>query len=48
MTRKTIIGLAFLLAIVLLFVAGFRYMMSDKSPANMITGVRSIGPQPSR
>jgi len=48
MSRKPLIGLLVLLIIVGLMIAGFRYMMSDKSPANMITGVRSIGPQPSR
>ena len=48
MNRKTIIGLAFLLVIVALLAAGFRYMMSDKQPANMVTGVRSIDPGPLR
>ncbi|MBV9841612.1 MAG: hypothetical protein JOY99_08810 [Sphingomonadaceae bacterium] len=48
MNRGTLIGLLLLVLLTALLIAGFRFMMSDKQPANLVTGVRSIGQQPSR
>jgi len=48
MNRGTLIGLLLLVLLTALLIAGFRFMMSDKQPANLVTRVRSIGPQPSR